>query len=61
MYDGAHSLIDFLLVRQSFQQLSGRNLDCPSSAPIGIWRRARITHPYGERYIQTALRQLQHS
>jgi hypothetical protein len=33
----------------------------PSSAPIGIWRPARITHPYGERYIQTALRQLQHS
>ena len=22
---------------------------------------ARITHPYGERYIQTASRQLQHS
>jgi hypothetical protein len=29
MCDGTHSLIDFLLVRQSFQQLSGRNLGCP--------------------------------
>src|SRR5713226_9075125 len=32
MCDGTHSLIDFLLVRQSFQQLSGRNPDCPSYA-----------------------------
>src|SRR5215472_2244697 len=32
MCDGTHSLIDFLLARQSFQQLSGRNPDCPSSA-----------------------------
>src|SRR6266704_3324942 len=30
MCDGTHSLIDFLLARQSFQQLSGRNPDCPS-------------------------------
>src|SRR5262252_8032255 len=32
MCDGTHSLIDFLLARQSFQQLSGRNPDGPSSA-----------------------------
>ncbi len=30
MRDGAHGLIDFLLVRQSFQQLSGRNPVSPS-------------------------------
>src|SRR6266699_3226885 len=34
---GTHSPINFLLVRQSFQQLSGRSPVCPSSA-----RRARI-------------------
>jgi len=27
--DGTHGLIDFLLVRQSFQQLSGRSPVCP--------------------------------
>src|ERR1700758_4433983 len=27
--DGTHGLINFLLVRQSFQQLSGRSLVCP--------------------------------
>jgi hypothetical protein len=32
--DGTHSLIDFLLARQSFQQLSGGNLGCPSSVRI---------------------------
>src|SRR6266849_345196 len=30
MCDWTHSLIDFLLARQSFQQLSGRNPVCPS-------------------------------
>src|ERR1700693_36777 len=32
MCDGTHSLIVFLLARQSFQQVSGRNPGCSSSA-----------------------------
>jgi hypothetical protein len=35
--DGTHSLIDFLLVGQSFQQLSGRNPACPQASSRSDW------------------------
>src|SRR6266566_8773997 len=42
MCDGTHGLIDFLLVRQSFQQLSGRSPDCPSERSRSRGGRYRV-------------------